>query len=54
MGKSIIPSTLVDHVATINITTKEPLEQLGKINVRPNPIVLELANHFTICPEGIV
>ena len=54
MGEIVIPNTLVDLGVAINIMTKEIVEKLGIIGLRPTSTVLQLANRSTIWSEGIV
>ena len=47
-----ISNTLVDLFSTINIMTKETLEQLSLPNFRPTPTILELEDCYTIRRKG--
>jgi hypothetical protein len=49
-----IPNTLIDLGSAINIMTKETMESIELTNLRPIPIVLQLANRSTVKPYGIV
>ena len=55
IGKIIIPRVLVDLGAAINIMTLETsqLLQLNNIII-DTPTIVELADHSTIKPEGVV
>jgi hypothetical protein len=52
--KMIIPYTLVDLCAAINIINKETIEFLGLTNLRPTPTMLELTNQSKIRPYGVL
>jgi hypothetical protein len=53
--KTIIPRVLVDLGATINIMTLETSQLLQLQNeIRDTPTILELADHSTIKPEGVI
>ena len=45
-----IPNVLVDLAATIKVMTIEAMKKLVLANLRPTPIVLELADRSTIKP----
>ena len=55
IGKTMIPQVLVDLGAAINIMTLETSQLLQLNNtIRDTPTILELADHSTIKPEGVV
>ena len=54
IGRTQIPNVLVDLGAAINVMTIETVRKLGLTNIRPTPIILELADRSTIKPEGIL
>jgi hypothetical protein len=55
VGKTIVPRVLVDLGAAINIMTLETSQLLQLKNViRETPTILELADHSTIKPEGLL
>jgi hypothetical protein len=55
IGKTIIPRVLVDLGAAINIMTLETSQLLQlKNEMRDTPTILELADHSTIKPEGVI
>jgi hypothetical protein len=49
-----LPNTLVDLGATINVMTIGTLSFLGLCNLRPTPIVLELADRSTVNLLGVL
>jgi len=52
---TIIPHTLIDLGATINVMTKDTMLNLNlQGSLRKTTIVLQLANHSTVTPEGIM
>eukprot|EP00253_Pinus_taeda_P033343 PITA_33343 len=55
VGKTIVSRVLVDLGVAINIMTLEttPLLQLKNV-IRETPTILELADHSTIKPEGVI
>jgi hypothetical protein len=55
IGKTIISRVLVDLGAAINIMTLETSQLLQlKNEIRDTPTILELTNHSTIKPEGVI
>jgi len=55
VGKTFISRVLVDLGAGINIMTLEIVQLLQLKNIiRETPTILELANHSTIKPEGVI
>ena len=55
IGKTIIPRVLVDLGTAINIMTLETSQLLQLNNeIRDTPTILELADHSTIKPEGVI
>ena len=55
IGKTIIPQVMVDLGAAINIMTLETSQLLQLKNViRDTPTILELVDHSTIKPEGVI
>eukprot|EP00253_Pinus_taeda_P036019 PITA_36019 len=55
VGKTIVSRVLVDLGAAINIMTLETAQLLQLKNViRETPTILELADHSTIKPEGVI
>ena len=52
---TIVPHTLIDLGASINVMTKNTMPKLKlQGSLRNITIVLQLANHSTVTPEGIV
>jgi len=52
---TIVPHTLIDLGATINVMTKETMLKLNlQGSLQQTTTVLQLADHSTITPEGIV
>ena len=52
---TIVPHTLIDLGAAINVMTKDTMLKLNlQGSLRKTTIVLQLANHSTVTPEGIV
>lgn len=49
-----LPNSLVDLGETINVMTTGILSSLGLPNLRPTPIVLELADRSTVKPLGVL
>ena len=50
----IVPNTLIDLAADINVMTKETMLKLNlKGTLRKTTIVLQLADWSTVTPEGI-
>eukprot|EP00253_Pinus_taeda_P019666 PITA_19666 len=55
VGKTFVSKVLVDLGATINIMTLETTQLLQlKHLIRETPTILELADHSTIKPEGVI
>jgi hypothetical protein len=55
IGQTFIPDVLVDLGAAINIMPIETTQLLQlRMQVRPTPTVLELADRSTIKPEGVI
>jgi hypothetical protein len=54
VNKFSIPNTLIDLGATINVMTMETMQNLHIGNLRPTPMVLELADRSKIKPEGVI
>eukprot|EP00253_Pinus_taeda_P007729 PITA_07729 len=55
VGKTFVSKVLVDLGAAINIMTLETTQLLQlKHLIRETPTILELANRFTIKPEGVI
>ena len=55
IGKTMIPQVLVDLGVAINIMTLETSQLLQLNNtIRDTPTILELVDHSTIKPEGVV
>ena len=55
VGKTFVSRVLVDMGAAINIMTLETTQLLQLKNlIRETPTILELANHSTIKPEGVI
>eukprot|EP00253_Pinus_taeda_P028253 PITA_28253 len=54
--KKLEPQTIqfVDLGATINVMTKQTMDQLRLSHLRPTPTVLELADRSKIKPEGVL
>jgi len=52
---TIVPHTLIDLVATINVMTKDTMLKLNlQVSLRKTTTVLQLADHSIVTPEGIV
>ena len=49
-----IPNTLVDQATAINIMTVTIMEGLQLENLKPTPIMLELANRSNVKPIGVL
>ena len=50
----LIPNTLIDLEATINVITLQTVQHLDILNLRPTPTMLELADRSRIKPEGVL
>lgn len=52
---TIVPHTLINLGATINVMTKDTMLKLNlQGSLRKTTIVLQLLDHSTVTPEGIV
>ena len=51
---TLIPNTLIDLGASINVMTLQIVHQLNIPNIRPTHTMLELANRSKIKPEGVL
>lgn len=52
---TVIPHTLIDLGANINVMTRDTMLKLNlQGSLRKTTIVLQLADHSTVIPEGIV
>jgi len=55
LNGTIVPHTLIDLGSPINVMTKDTMFKLNlQGSLRKTRIVLQLANHSTVTPEGIV
>ena len=50
----LMPNTLIDLGASINIMTLNTMQQLGILDLHPTPVVLELADRSRIKPERVL
>lgn len=51
---TLIKNTLIDLGEIINVMTKETMQLLQLVNLRPTPIILQLTDRSTVKPEGII
>ena len=51
---TLIPNTLIDLGAAINVMTLQTIHQLNIPNIQPTPTILELANRSKIKHEGVL
>ena len=54
IGTIIIPNTLVDLGAAINVMTNETKIKLSLEGLRPTPTVLQMADRSLVRPEGVI
>jgi hypothetical protein len=54
IGTIIIPNTLVDLGASINVMTNETKLKLSLDGLRPTPTVLQMADKSLVKPEGVI
>eukprot|EP00253_Pinus_taeda_P010783 PITA_10783 len=50
----LVPNTLIDLGATINVITMETMKNLHLNNIRSTSIILELADRSKVVPEGML
>jgi len=54
IGDVLLSNVLIDLGEAINVMTKQTMDQLGLVHIRPTPIVLELEDRSKIKPEGVL
>lgn len=54
IGDILVSNVLIDLGVAINVMTKQTMDQLGLVHIRPTPTMLELANRSKIKPEGML
>ena len=50
IGDVLVSNVLIDLGAAINVMSKQTMDQIGLVHIRPTPIVLELADRSKIKP----
>jgi len=54
IGDVLVSNVLIDLGAAINVMSKQTMDQIGLVHIRPTPIVLELADRSKIKMEGVL
>ena len=54
IGNVLVSNVLIDLGATINVMTKQTMDQIRLSHLRPTPTVLELVDRSKIKPEGVL
>ena len=54
IGNVLVSNVLIDLGATINVTTKQTMDQIWLSHLRSTPTVLELADRSKIKPKGVL